>query len=468
MARVALPVRKGLAFVIMRLAVAACCALLLSATPAFAVTDDERVQVYREFRTLFDAKNYPAALILAQQLVELTETQYGPDDRQLVNPLTNVATTQLKLGNFPGAEEGYLRALKILELKAPTTDRQLFRPLQGLGTAYLAAKQFEAAVVPLKRALDLSRNIDGLFNANQLEYLFPLIEAYVATNRLQDAEKEHTYAFRVAETAFGKSDVRMVDPLDKLAGWYEYVGRYTTARLLHDRALAIVEKAGTTEDLRKVRPLRGIARTYRLEYLYGVENSEGSQGTDAFGNAIQAFESSQTGQLQRRGEQALRFAVAIVEKNTPVDQRLRGETVAELGDWFMVGGSTSRAMEFYRDAWRSLELAGNTQLLNAPRQLAYRASTFALERSKLDPELAMTKQVEARFTVTKDGKITDITSPTTDVNDAVVKAVINAVRRARYAPRIENGEPVDTPDVVYIEQVAVRNPAAPGAGSPSP
>jgi hypothetical protein len=71
--------------------------------------------------------------------------------------------------------------------------------------------------------------------------------------------------------------------------------------------------------------------------------------------------------------------------------------------------------------------------------------------------------VETRFTVTRDGKITDITSPTTDVSEPVVKSVINAVRRARYAPRIDNGEPVDTPDVVYIEQVAVRIPTAPEA-----
>jgi tetratricopeptide (TPR) repeat protein len=443
---------------------ACCLALWMLTGPAWAVTDDERVQAYREFRTLFDAKNFAAALPVAEKLVALTETQYGAEDRQLVNPLTNVGTTQLRLGNHAAAEAAYLRAVRILELKAPGADRQLLRPLHGLGTTYLAAKQYEAAVAPLKRALDLSRNLDGLYNANQLELVNPLIEAYVATSRLQEAEKEHSYAFRVAETTYGKNDVRMLNPLEKFAGWYEYVGRYATARVLHDRALALVEKSGTVNDLRKVRPLRGIARSYRSEFLYGPEDQESSQPTDAFGNPLPSFDSTQGTQLQRRGEQALRFAVQIIEKNEPLNHRLRGETVVELGDWFMIGGNTARAIEQYRDAWRSLELASDTTLLQQPRQLARRASAFSVERSRVDPAEATLKDVETRFTVTREGKVLDVTSPTTDVSEPIVRTVISSMRRARYAPRLENGEPVDTQDVQFVERVAIRT-AQPGASS---
>jgi tetratricopeptide (TPR) repeat protein len=424
--------------------------------------DDERVQTYRSFRDLFDNKNFAAALPLAERLVQQTETQYGAEDRQLVNPLANLGTTQLKLGNYAAAETHYLRAIRILELKAAGgADRQLLRPLQGLGSAYTAAKQPEAAIAPLKRALDLSRNLDGLFNANQLELIFPLIEAYVATGRLQEAEKEHGYAFRVAETTYGRNDLRMLGSLDRYARWYEYVGRYGTARVLHDRALATVERAGGANDLRKVTPLRGIARTYRLEYLYGPEQQESSQPTDAFGNALPTFDSSQVGQLQRRGEQSLRFAVSLIEKNEPVNNRLRGETVTELGDWFMVGGATPRALEHYRDAWRSLEQGGDVSLLTQPRQLAYRPSTFSLERSRAAPEEIVVKDVTMRFKVTQEGKVTDIVTTTTDVSEPITRTVISAMRRARYAPRLENGQPVDTNDVTFTERVAIRTKQPP-------
>jgi hypothetical protein len=444
----------------MRTAALVCLILGAPITAAQAVTDADRVKVYREFRELFDAKNFAAALPAAERLVQLSEQQYGPDDRQLANPLANVATTQLKLANYPAAEAAYLRSIRILETSAAAADRQLIRPLHGLGATYLAASQAPNAIAPLKRALDLTRNLDGLFNASQLELIFPLIDAYVAAGRLQDAEKEHGYAFRVAETTYGRSDIRLIDSLERYARWYELVGRYSTARVIHDRALGIVERSGVANDVRSVPALRGIARTYRLEFLYGAETSEsGSQPTDAFGNPLPSIEGSQAGQLQRRGEQALRLALAVLDKNQPVNYRLRGETAVELGDWFMTGGATAKGIEAYREAWQSLVTSGDTTLMQVPRQLAYRGSTFSVGRTRVDPEQATQKGVETRFTVTADGRVTDVVSTTQDVSEPIVRSVVNAVKRARYAPRFENGEPVETRDVVYVDQVLVRNPA---------
>src|SRR6202047_201311 len=71
-------------------------AAVLAPAAALAVTDADRVAVYREFRTAFDAHRYPDALPLAEKLVALTEEQYGAADRELVTPLSNLGTTQLR------------------------------------------------------------------------------------------------------------------------------------------------------------------------------------------------------------------------------------------------------------------------------------------------------------------------------------------------------------------------------------
>ena len=47
------------------------------AAPALAVTDADRMAVYQEFRTQYDARQYAEAQPLAERLVELTEEQYG-------------------------------------------------------------------------------------------------------------------------------------------------------------------------------------------------------------------------------------------------------------------------------------------------------------------------------------------------------------------------------------------------------
>jgi tetratricopeptide (TPR) repeat protein len=140
-------------------------------SPAFAVTDADRIAVYREFRTQFDAKQYAAAQPLAERLVQLTEEQFGADELALTNPLTNLATVHYKLGHFPAAIENYQRTLRILQAKSTLADKAQIAPLHGLGISFMGANDPESAVVALKRAADLSRNTDGLFNLGQVEFI---------------------------------------------------------------------------------------------------------------------------------------------------------------------------------------------------------------------------------------------------------------------------------------------------------
>jgi tetratricopeptide (TPR) repeat protein len=367
------------------------------------VTDADRVQVYHDFRTAFDERQYKAALPLAEKLVSMTEEQYGGADRALANPLSNLATTQYRLHDYKTAEETFLRTVKIVEDAAGSADRALLRPLHGLGATYFATGQYEDASLILKRALDLSRNLDGLFNLEQMSILDPLIDSLVALDRHEEAERAYDYSIRVAETAYGKADLHVLRPLDRSAHWQERMGRYTTARILYARALQIAEQAGGSGAISTVDPLEGIARTYRL-----------------------------------------------------------GVALVELGDWYMSGGVLSRGLHSYRYAWKELELGGSTVSLAAPRQLAYRAPLSSVTRSKADHDNLQEHFVEVTFTVTKEGRTAEVTTSDTDATQSQQKAVLSAVRKARYAPRLENGEPADTPGVKFRERLLSKKPRASG------
>src|SRR6266513_2957173 len=150
-------------------------AAVLAPAAALAVTDADRVAVYREFRAAFDAHRYPDALPLAEKLVTLTAEQYGAEHRELVNPLANLGTTQYRMGDYKDAEDTYLRSVKIAaDTGGANADRLLLRPLEGLGATYYATRQYEEASATLQRALDLSRNLDGLLNPGQMTILYPL------------------------------------------------------------------------------------------------------------------------------------------------------------------------------------------------------------------------------------------------------------------------------------------------------
>ena len=428
-----------------------------------AVTDIERFEVYKTFRTAFDAAKFTDALPLAQRLVALTEQQYNAEDRQLVNPLTNLATVYYRLGDYANAETTYLRALRVIEGKLAGADRMLMRPLMGLGETYLATKRHAEGATALKRAVDLSRNLDGLFNVEQLDILDPLIECYVALDRLADAEKENQYGFRVAESSYGRNDLRMLEPLDRLARWNEFVGRYTTARGLHARALQIAENGAGRGKPQSVAALRGLARSYYLEFIYGPEETEQTPDPFATSSAL-----PQIGQNENRlnpdGERALRFALEALAKVEPPDQHARGETLVELGDWYLIGGAPAKANEAYREGWNELNAAGNdaTAMLATPRRLAYRPPSASISRARpSDPGSFEEHFVEVRFRVLPDGKVVDVETVGTDAPAAIEKATLFAVRKARYAPRIENGQPVLTEGVTLRERVLVKAPQAP-------
>jgi len=415
-----------------------------------AVTDADRVQVYHEFRAEFDARRYPEALPLAEKLVTLTEEQYGPTDRSLAIPLCNVATTQYRLHDYKSAEETYLRTVKIVEDSGGGADRALLRPLHGLGATYFATHQYEDAALMLKRALDLSRNLDGLFNLEQMSILDPLIDSLVALNRNDEVERAYDYSVRVAEAAYGKSDVRVVQPLDRSARWQEKMGRYPTARILYARALTIAEQAGPSQVVNTVEPLEGIARTYRLEFV----NSEADK-TDTTDVYAPSRSADDTQRLNPDGERAILMALKALE---PGDHMRRGTAFVELGDWYLSGGLQNRGLAAYRRAWKEFELGGSTATLAAPRQLAYRAPLAAVSRAKGDRDNLEEHFVEVSFTVSSEGRTADVTTVDTDAPPPQQIAVLFAIRRARYAPRFERGDAVETTGVRFRERLLTAAP----------
>jgi tetratricopeptide (TPR) repeat protein len=430
--------------------------VLLFTQQALAVTDADRVAVYRDFLSQYQARKYAEAQPLAEKLVALTEEQYGADDLQLTNPLTNLATVHFRQGHYPEAIENYQRTLRILQAKSTIADKAQITPLHGLGVAFLANRDPESAVVALKRAADLSRNTDGLFNIQQVEFIDPLIEAYASTGRYADADKEAQYALRVEEAAFGRNSVELVDRLEKLAQWFEFDRRYTSERNVYERILGILARGAPENDLRRVSPLRGIARAYRLEAFYGAEGADSGGSFNASASGAPVFSD---GTQQRRGEASLDAALTVVEANTPVDLNLRGAVLTDLGDWFLVTNSLRRAYDTYAEAWKAFAAVGNTKVLAMPRLMAYRPSISSVDRSQLDPAEAVVKDIELHFTVDRDGRVDKVTSPTTDVPESILRSVMTAVKRSRYAPRIENGIAVPTEDVVAYEKVMVKAPA---------
>jgi tetratricopeptide (TPR) repeat protein len=335
---------------------------------------------YRAFRELFAARRFAEALPAAQQVVDITEQKFGKESLELAKPLVNLGTTKHRLADFNGAASQYQRALKIVETHEGGFSRGVIQPLLGLGVTYAAAGDYEASARSLRRAVDVSRKLDGLFNPEQLELVEPLVASYVELGQYEDAEREQQYAVRLAEARYGKYDPRLIPTLEYNASWLEKTGRYIAARQSYARALDIARRAGGKQDLRMVTPLRGIARMYRMEYLYGpgiVEADEPAAnpqaGTGYYGAPSPGSTPTST-VLNDAGENALRLALEVLDAHPEEAIALRGDTLVDLGDWYMVAGRARDATREYRNAWVALSAPGaaGTAIFGAPVQLIYR------------------------------------------------------------------------------------------------
>ena len=422
---------------------------------------DERASAHARLRAALAEDRLEAAAIEAAAVVALTEARFGKDARELVNPLTNAGTVALRRGDLAAAEADYQRAVALIDGQSGGADRDLIRPLTGLGETWLAAGRHAEAAVVFKRAADLSRNLDGLYNLAQLDIVDPLIESYVVLGLREEAEREHLFSFRVAETAYGRNDPRLLDPLDRLARWYESIGRYSTARGLHARALQIAEQGASTPPL-GVPALRGLSRTWLDEALFGPEVQpntapDTTNGFDPFPTV------SGGGRLNPEGERMLRAAVGVLRSHPPVDDRQLGETLAQLGDWYLLTGVPARASAAYAEAWKSLTLAGPSarRPYESPRRAVYRPPPASAARlSPSDPDGFVERIVELRLKVAADGKVTEAAPADGSEPDAVARSVMFAARKARYAPRLEAGVPTETDGVILRERMLIKVPQA--------
>lgn len=467
-----------------------CAFVAAGASPAYSSTDtptatssgssatastEEPLQIFARFKSALEANDLDTAIQRARELVAVSETRHGAQARELVNPLTNLGTVHFRRGEFAQAEAVYQRAIGLIEGQLSGADRMLIRPLEGLGETWLAAGRPAEAAIALKRAVDLSRNLDGLYNAAQLDAVDALIEAYVAAGQPSDAEREHQNAFRIAETSFGKRDLRLIEPLDRYARWFESVGRYATARGLHARALQLAEQLSKEKPVVGVPGLRGMARTWLLEAIYGPE-IEAQPGFEVSENTDPFIVGNNQARLNSEGIRALSFAIDIVRRSNPIDQKLLGETLAQLGDWYLVSGNQSRANSAYAESWKALAAASPsaTATLATPRVLVYRAPSSSVARLRPpNPDDYAVREVDMRLNVSRDGKVTDVTVVGSTAPENSTRAAVLAARKARFAPRIIDGEPAEAAGVVLREQMLVRiqaekpSPQATQAESPA-
>jgi TonB family protein len=122
----------------------------------------------------------------------------------------------------------------------------------------------------------------------------------------------------------------------------------------------------------------------------------------------------------------------------------------------MSAGALGRGIEIYKEAWKELQQSGSTAMLAAPRLLAYRPPPSSVKRSRLDADESEERFTVVKFTILQDGRTDDVQLVEGDATESAQRSVVSAMKKARYSPRFENGEPVATPEFTHRERLLVK------------
>jgi tetratricopeptide (TPR) repeat protein len=417
----------------------------------------------QEYQAQFDKRDWGAAITTAQQLVDAARAKAKTDPLGLVDALVLLGNAEVGGKNMLSAETHFAEALQLVEQRVGATSTRLIEPLRGLGFSLAVQGRHDVAVPLLERALVIWRRNYGLFDPKQQGLLINLAESEAASRRIVEGERHMLYLQSIGERSFGRDDPRMVPVLCTVGDWYVQANLLTAARDKYRSALEIVENKLGKNSLNAVEPLRGLANSYVSELLAVNTGPRTEDRTNAIGLSNDS-RATNPRFLNPEGDRALARALKIIDSNTDTPPSLLVATLLQQGDLLQLRNNFDQALPYYRRAAATMiadpkAKPGAVNPLEFPAQVYFPLPLLAIRNLNRPPEEVVERFVQAEFTVTQQGGVKDVKVTEQDATPRQISETLEAVRAARYRPKFENGEPVETTAVIYRQVFKQRKEA---------
>jgi tetratricopeptide (TPR) repeat protein len=445
----------------------ALCALAQSSPAESAALDAAQLQ--QAIDALVVDQRWADALAPARQLVELRAAEANGESPGLAPALSRLGDLERRAGELEAAGVSYSRAIRIGEATYGAVDARLIAPLRGLGLVYAALGDHERATAVLERAVQIVRRNLGVFDPQQIDLVEQITASEMQLGSLESAEDNIRYLLRLAAATYGEDDPRVAEPLNVLAYGYSRRGDYRIARDLYLRAIAWIQTKGGPDNPAFIQPLRGLADTQMRAFREGEPARIGAHREAISRNPLGTrfapltYVDTRPGirrNLTAEGEAALERAIALMEMHA--DATSTADLVAALlqaGDWYLAKGDDGAARQRYArvwsithdedPAWMADGLDRSAMPLAAPVPVF--VPPVVVRGAYRDPRSGESspQQVTVRFTVNTDGGLGALEVIDSTAGSRATRSAVDALERAIYRPRYDDGRPVATTGVEY-------------------
>nr|WP_255774680.1 energy transducer TonB [Microbulbifer zhoushanensis] len=363
------------------------------------------------------------------------------------------------------AARRYRQRIEEMEAEYGAYGTGIDEQLVGLATALQNSGAHEEAIKEFRRAMLINRVNEGLYSLNQIPMIERMIDSQIALNQWDEANDNQEYLYWLHEQNYGNSDPRMLPVIERLSSWHlrAYVEEkgetlfehLISATNLYQLAVDIITQNFGANDLRLVEALRGLKATnYYLATYAGEPQQAVVVNTNFAGGGFD--NNHRQAQLDHfrmnsfsTGKKAIARIVDVYQKNPQSPPAASAKAKVELGDWYMMFNKWHSARETYGEAYHALWDNGAT---NREIDDIFGRPAALPDLPMLDEDRGGLAQsyVTVSYDVTAYGKARNIEILNSSADDSVVirSRVRNVLKRAKFRPRFENGEPVDTVGIV--------------------
>ncbi len=335
--------------------------------------------------------------------------------------LVELGKLQAELAEFQMAQESYLAGIELLVEENGEYSPSLIEPYTGLADAYLRNQQPLEAITILEQAQHISQRTFGLLNLEQARLLDEITRAYLLIGDTAEAQNIQRERLTLALRRFGETDPRVIPFHNQLADYYDRSRMGIRAREQYEAILAIQRENFGDNDGRSLLPL---SKLLRIDILLG-------DSTSARRRLLHGLESH--------------------DNATPIQV---GNALAALGDWELALRRTDSALEYYRDAYATIQAAepeAAAEYFTTPRFNDFRPPPSQVDL-KGNQASHSWGSISVEFGISAEGRATDIAVVEANPRGLMDSLYIRRLSEASYRPRLIDGEPADTAAVSYTHQ----------------
>jgi hypothetical protein len=337
----------------------------------------------------------------------------------------------------------------------------LSEQLLSLGLTLQRQGRHGEALDVFKRGVHLARINHGLYSAQQLPLLHAEIASHLATGQLSLADERQQYMYRVQLRSLDRGS--MAGALMQQASWqfsaYRWgVGGPGFLRLmnmwdLYRLALNdVVSREGeTSRDL--LPPLYGMLQAqYLISEYNGEDQASGFDSGEGYGGSVEYNRfNAYRNQSYDRGRAVIQAIYDIGRQPGNGEPLAAAEALVMLGDWYLWHDQRDDGLQAYADALAELAKLDDAKteverIFGQPVALPDMDGLRPLPQN-VEPDAA---DILLQFGINERGRVIDLDRiDKNEVDEGFANRLMRTLRKTRFRPRFENGEPVTTNHIVW-------------------